>query len=200
MASSMKSAIDSLQTHFKSLEELPQDLCDTVTKEVFGSCVLSVPVLNYTPTGLVASIRAGDKATIIKITKKEEASWEYLHSHITPEQVWSFSNLLQQDTAQTISSLFGWDYWFKYRFAIVKRAGENNTPENKMKLVFALVAGDALYWRIVSQVYMDAMENETNEVKVLILAKKAQITYSHSEMSLNLLKTIAPCDATATVV
>lgn len=199
----MNASIASLQSQFESLEALPQDIATSITKEVLLPAGMSVPFLNYTPKGLVACIRCiregANKATIVKITKNDDVSWEFARSTLSPDQALGLNELFQKQTALTVASIFGCDYWWNYRNAIVKSAGEQNV-ENMMKLIFALVAGDVLYWRMTSQIYLDAMENETNEARVLVLAKKGQIAFSHSEMAKNLLMKVCPCEVTVTVV
>jgi hypothetical protein len=200
MSASIASAsVASLLNQFQSLNQLPRDVAKAMTLEVLRPSGLSVPVLNYTPTGLVACIRAGGKATIAKITKKDDVSWSHAQSGLSPISAYAFNELFQRDTALTITTIFGEDYWNNYRSAIVKRAG-GNTSETVVKMVFALVAGDLLYWRMTGQVYMDAMENESNEGKVLCLAKKAQIAFTQAEVSQNLLKSVCPCEVSITVV
>jgi hypothetical protein len=188
-----------MESHFQNLSELPRDLVNSLTREVLRPSGLSIPVLNYTPEGLVASVRAGSRATIVKITKKDTASWADSLSTLPPNRAYGFKDLFLEDTAETITAVFGNDFWQSYRTAITKKAGEN-TPETMVKMIYALVAGDALYWRMSSQIYMDAMESETNEAKMLVLAKKAQIAFSHTEMSQNLLMSVCPCEVTVTVI
>lgn len=147
---SINASIASLQSQFLSLEALPQDIATTITKEVLLPAGIGAPVLNYIPKGVVACLRAGaTKGTLVKITKNDDVSWDVARDSISPDQAWSISVLFQQETAQTIATIFGWDFWFKYRSAIIKRAGETNA-ENMLKLIFALVAGDMLYWRMTS--------------------------------------------------
>jgi hypothetical protein len=195
----MNSSINALNSQFQSLDALPQDVAKAMTVEVFRPSGMTIPVLNQTGEGLVACIRAGAKATIVKITRNEGLSWDEVRDDMSPDQCWGLSCLFQQDTAQTIATVFSWDFWFKYRSAIIKDLGERNS-QNIVRLIFSCVAGDILYWRMSGQVYLDAMENETNEVKVLCLAKKAQIAFSHAEMTKNLLKSVCPCDVSITVV
>ncbi len=197
----MNSSIASLQSQFQSLKALPQDIATSITREVLLPAGLGAPVMNYIPKGLVACLRAGaTKGTIVKITKNDTVSWDDCLNSISPDQALGLSVLFQRDTGLTISTIFGDEFWNAYRSGIVKRAGVNTSSENTLKLIWACVAGDILYWRMTSQIYLDAMENETNEAKVLVLAKKGQIAFSHSEMAKNLLKSLCPCEVAITVV
>ena len=146
---------------------------------------LSVPQIKYTPVSVIGNIRAGKKATIVKITLEEGKDWD---ESLSVSRV-GLAHALRNDTAQTIATIFGVEYWNAYKDSILN----NQALQQPHRMFWAWSAGDMLFWRMVSQIYIDAMENETNELKMMVLAKKAQIAFQHSEMTLAVLKDAMPC-------
>jgi hypothetical protein len=190
-------SVETLASQCKSLNEYPQELVKSLTLEVLLPSGLALPQLNYTPRGIIGTIRVGKKATIVKTTLKEGADWSETISCLDPAVASFLSSLFLRDTGLTVATIFGDDYWNAFRSAIVKDEG-TVSHEKVLKMVWACVAGDMLYWRMTAQIYMDAVENETNDLKMMVLAKKAQIAFGHSKMVEDILKKSVPCDITIT--
>ena len=196
MEAHLSSSLASLSSSFKNLQEFPEELGKKATLEVLKPSGLTIPQLNYTPKGVVASIRVGKKATIVKITLKEPYTFDGTLCCLNPHNGYAISDLFKRQTGLTIATVFGDAFWEDYQNAIVKEPSLPPNPEKVIKMLYACIAGDVLYWRMSAQVYMDAMEDETNEAMSLVLAKKAQIAFQQSEMTLGFLKASMPCDIT----
>jgi hypothetical protein len=193
----------SIQSNRKNLKEFPKGLAYDTSMDVLPKSGLSVAKIKFTSTGVIGSIRAGKKATIVKINLKDDEDWDCAKG--SRNSFWGKQLEAHCDSLENfIRHIYG-DEFYKSWYDATVQIPEPYTPETPAEdltsaqttqCVWGEVAGYVLYWRMTGQIYMDAMEDETNELKMLVLAKQAQLAYQYSEIALAVLDIAESCVAT----
>lgn len=179
----MLSHLTTLDASFKTMNEYPRDALLQATADIINAAGLTTPVVRTTPNGFVAAYRATavKRSLITTIKRNDGVEWDTFKQTFEPQMGMLMSQQFNGDDQQTLTAIFGADYWKSYRAAFMDGMTTANTFENCVKGTWRCVLGDYTYWKTAANLYLEAMEAADTDLKRSIYAQKAKISHIHAE-------------------
>lgn len=179
----MLSHLNTLDASFKTMGEYPKDALLQATADIINGAGLTIPTLRTTPNGFVAAYRAttAKRSLITTLKRNPDVEWDTFKETFYPQIGMLMATQFNQDDQQTLTAIFGADYWTAYRNAIMEGMTTTNTFENCVRGTWRCVIGDYTYWKTAAMLYLEAMETADTDLKRSIYAQKAKISHIHAE-------------------
>jgi hypothetical protein len=181
----MISNLNRLTASFKTLGEYPKDAVMSATTDIVLGAGLTTPTKKTHHHGLTGSYRATTvgRTLIVNIRRNNHIDWEAFKHTLDVELAHHMAYQFNHDDQLTISYIFGQKYWEDYRLAMIEGLVSTGTGDFKEVVLatWSMVLGDYLYWKTTANLYMEAMEEATDDLKMSIYAQKAKVAFTHAE-------------------